>query len=170
MKNKNPLTKEARTIGMNVVDDSDFLSEYCEIGKPVIAGEVAEFLENAASEYHPNQTFVLDIKSDCIDETEKPRYVAAIKNYYDLKLTEVQREIKRKSLIASLFTVIGIIALTIMIILSSNNLGAIWTECIDIFAWVFLWEAVDQFFIERSSLLMKSRRFKRFTEMPVRFI
>ena len=170
MKNKNPLKKEAQTIGMSVADDSDFLSQYCEIGKPVIAGEVAEFLENAASEYHPDQTFTLDIKSDCIDETEKPRYVAAIENYYDLKLAEVNREVRRKSLIAALFAAIGIIALAVMIILSANNLGAIWTECIDIFAWVFLWEAVDQFFIERSGLLLKARRFKRFTEMPIRFI
>lgn len=170
MKIKNPLTRERKTIGMSVSDDADFLSKYSEIGKPVISEEVADFLENAARAFHPDQSFTLDIKSDCIDEAEKPRYQEAIKNHYDLKLSEIERELKRKTFISVFFTAIGVIALAVMFILSALHVGEIWTECVDIFAWVFLWEAVDQFFIERSGLLMKSKRYKNFTEMQVNFI
>ena len=45
-----------------------------------------------------------------------------------------------------------------MFVLSELGAGAVWTECVDIFAWVFLWEAVDQFFIERKGVLLKMKR------------
>ncbi len=65
---------------------------------------------------------------------------------------------------------IGVVALTVMIIFENRFGNAVWTECIDIFAWVFLWEAVDQYFIERNGLLMKSRRLESFVNMEVEYI
>ena len=169
MKRKNPLSKESANLNITVTDDADFLSKYSEADKPVISGEVAEFMENVAKAYHPDQSFNLNIKSACIDETEKPKYKKAFKNYYSAKLEEADRDLKRKTWIAVTFAIIGIVALAIMFILSSLDLNEIWKECIDIFAWVFLWEAVDQFFIERSGLLLKKKRLDNFINMEIIF-
>ncbi len=81
-KNKN---FEQKTIDMTVTDDGNFLSPYSEDGKPVISSEVADFLENAAKAYRPKDTLVVSIHGDCIDDCEKKKYAAAIKNYYTLK-------------------------------------------------------------------------------------
>ncbi len=56
-----------------------------------------------------------------------------------------------------------------MFLLSAKNVGEVWKECIDIFAWVFLWEAVDQFFIERGAIMLRRKRFKNFLEMEVSY-
>ena len=170
MERKNPLSKESANLNITVTDDADFLSKYSEADKPVISGEVAEFMENVAKAYHPDQSFTLNIKSACIDETEKPKYKKAFKNYYSAKREEADRDLKRKTWIAVTFAIIGIVALAIMFILSSLDLNEIWKECIDIFAWVFLWEAVDQFFIERSGILLTCKRYKRFTEAEINFV
>lgn len=52
-----------------------------------------------------------------------------------------------------------------------DRLGAngVWVECVDIFAWVFLWEAVDQFFIERGLLLLKRKRDLAFIRIEINF-
>lgn len=66
MERKNPLSKESANLNITVTDDADFLSKYSEADKPVISGEVAEFVENVAKAYHPDQSFTLNIKSACI--------------------------------------------------------------------------------------------------------
>lgn len=158
---------EVADINVSVSDDSQFLSPLSEIGKPVISSEVAEFLENSAKEYAPPQALRLTISSKCIDEDEKPKYCQAIRNHFSLKLSDTKREIKRKSVLSLVFFVVGIIALAAMLFLRAKNIGDVWTECVDIFAWVFLWEAVDQFFIERSNLILREKRLKNFVEMEI---
>ena len=167
MKKYKPTT---RTINMTVLDDSDFLSPYSEINTPVISGEVAEFLENGANVAHIKDNLELNVYSNCIDSAEMPRYEQAIRNYFSLKLNAEQRELKRNNLVSLIFAIVGVVGLAFMIICDQLlNMQAIWVECIDIFAWVFLWEAVDQFFIERRKLIFNRRRLKSLAEMPISF-
>lgn len=155
---------------LNVSDDSEFLSKYSPVDKPLVSSEVAEFIENSARGFHPKASVKLTIIGSCVDETEKPVYTSAIKYYFSLKHAEVMRDIARKTIISLIFALIGIIALTVMIVYENHFGNAVWTECIDIFAWVFLWEAVDQYFIERNGLLMKMRRLESFVNMEVEYI
>ncbi len=168
-KKKKELWEQEAEITLAVTDDSNFLSPYCPPGEPVISSEVAEYLDNAAKAYHPNQKLKLTISGDCIDESEEKVYKTAIRNYYMLKEAETLRDAARKSMVAFWFTLIGIVSLAAMIVLSNAGLKSIWVECIDIFAWVFIWEAVDQFFIERSGLLLKCRRSHNFVLMKTSF-
>lgn len=168
-KTKNKNFPETAELALNITDDSDFLSKYSPSEKPLISSEVAEFLENSAREFHPKSAVNLIITGSCVDDVEKPVYINAIKNYFCLKHTETERDIRRKTFVSLVFTIIGVVALAFMIIYENMFGNEIWTECIDIFAWVFLWEAVDQFFIERSGLLMRRKRLKNFIEMQVQF-
>lgn len=155
---------------LNVSDDSEFLSKYSPVDKPIVSSEVAEFIENSAREFHPKAPVKLTVIGSCVDETEKPIYTNAIKNYFSLKHSEVKRDIARKTIISLIFALIGIIALVVMIVYENCFGNAVWTECIDIFAWVFLWEAVDQYFIERNGLLMKLRRLESFVNMEIEYV
>ena len=167
MKNGTPFV-EAK-IDMSVNDDSSFLSPYAETGKPIISSEVAGFLENAANAFHPKEKIVLTIHSTCIDENEKTVYDNAIRNYFKLQQNDVNRDMKRKTVIATWFSIVGIVALAFMILIGRLGVNDLWVECVDIFAWVFLWEAVDQFFIERSGLLLKKKRLDNFINMEIIF-
>lgn len=153
---------------MYVGDDDNFLSVYS-LGKPVISQEIAEFIENSAKEFHPNDKLILNIYSNCIDEVEQKIYPEAIKNYFDLQVKDCNFELKRKTFIGAVFSLIGVTALAIMIILSNRDVKELWVECIDIFAWVFLWEAVDQLFIERGAIVRKRKRFVSFCNMEINF-
>ena len=161
------ICKQTAKIDMTVNDDSDFLSPYAETGKPVISSEVAEFLENSANAFHPKEKITLSVHSDCIDDNEKIVYEKAIRNYFSLQL--IDRSMRRKTIIATWFSVVGILALAFMFLISRLGINDLWTECVDIFAWVFLWEAVDQFFIERSGLMLRKKRLDNFIDMKIIF-
>ena len=160
---------ERAVIDMEVDSDEGFTSPYSAAGKPVISSEVADFLENAADAFHPRESLTLNVYGDCIDDGEKARYGAAIRNYFGNKLGDVNRSIVRKSFVALVFTVMGILGLVAMFVLDRLGTNGVWVECVDIFAWVFLWEAVDQFFIERRLLLLKRKRNLAFTQMEINF-
>ena len=160
---------EIACLNLNITDDSEFLSPYSPSEQPIISSDVADFLENSARAFHPRARVNLTITGRCVDESERSVYGDAIKNYFSLKLAETERDIKRKGWISLVFTIIGVVALVFMIVYESFVNNAVWTECVDIFGWVFLWEAVDQFFIERSGLLLKRKRFKNFVNMNIEF-
>lgn len=94
------INEQTAKINMTVNDDSDFLSPYAETGKPVISSEVAEFLENSANAFHPKERITLTVHSNCIDDDEKIVYEKAIRNYFSLQLNEVNRSMRRKTIIA----------------------------------------------------------------------
>lgn len=159
------------TINMTVLDDSDFLSPYSEINTPVISGDVAEFIENCANAAKLKDNFELHVHSDCIDAVKQERYDKAIRNYFSLKLNAEHHDLRRNNILSLVFAIVGILGLAFMIICDQLlDMKQIWVEVIDIFAWVFLWEAVDQFFIERRKLILNRRRLKNFTEMPIIFL
>ena len=157
-------------IRLTIHDDSNVVSPYSEPGKPVIAGELADYLENIASNYLPAQQIAITFYSDCIDDTEQATFDKAVRNYFSFKAAEMRREIAQNTIMSLIFTIIGVVSLTVMFILSAHGLGEVLTECLDIFAWVFLWEAVDQFFIERKALVRKCRRFDNFVNSDISFI
>ena len=139
-------------INMTINNDDDFLSHFCEPGKPLISTELADFIENSANDFHPNEKLSLNIYSNCITDDEK-----------------VIRSLKQKRIIAISFSIVGIIALAFMFICSNMGIKQIWIECINIFAWVFIWEAVDLLFIEQKSLLIRRKRLINFIEMSINY-
>lgn len=157
------------TIDMTVINDDDFLSPYSPTASPVISSDVAEFLENRAERFMPKQTIWLCVHSDCIDENEKIVYDSAIRNHFRLKLDGIKLSLRRNLVVSIIFTIIGILGLAVMLLLDRFFDKAIWTEVVDIFAWVFVWEAVDQFFIERRKLLLERKKYQAFTDMQITY-
>ena len=104
-----------------------------------------------------------------VNDGEKLVYDSAIRNYFRLKADGTQLSLRRNLLVSVIFTVIGIMGLAAMLLLDHFFASAIWTEVVDIFAWVFVWEAVDQFFIERRRLLRDRRKYQAFTQARISF-
>ena len=71
---------------------------------------------------------------------------------------DTERKLKRNLSFSIITLLIGLIALSINIILSSLNTPVIIGNAIDIFGWVFVWEAVDVFFFRRAELKFKQYR------------
>ena len=156
-------------INMTVLNDDDFLSPYSPTETPVIASDVAEFLEQGAVNYLPKQQVQLNVHSNCIDDNEKVIYDKAIRNYFNVTLDEVQKDMQRNLIISVIFTIIGIVGLALMFLLDHFDVNGIWVEVVDIFAWVFVWEAVDQFFIERRKMLLDCRKYKAMANMQINY-
>lgn len=156
-------------VNMTVKDDTDFLSVFSAGNTPVISSEVAEFLENSTHAVLPKEQLTLKIHSDCIDDNEKEEYRRAIKEYYTERYIANKRELKRNSIIALLLALAGVITLAAAFFIEHQTASPIWTEVVDIIAWVFLWEAVDISAFKNRQLRVKRTRYLSFLSMNIEF-
>lgn len=151
--------EEGRVVVKMVVrDDSEFLSAFSESENPVISSDVATFLENRTAAIPPSEQLTLRIHSNCITEQEQIVYNKAISEYYSEQYASNEIELKRNAIISIILGVMGVIVLTLMIALDKLIGDSVWWEVIDIVAWVFIWEAVDLWFIENHVLRLKKIR------------
>ena len=157
-------------INMTVKDDTDFLSVFSIGDTPVISSEVAEFLESSTHSVLPKEQLALRIHSNCIDDNEKEEYRQAIKEYYTERYTANKRELKRNTMIALLLTLAGVVALVAAFLIEHQTANPIWTEVVDIIAWVFLWEAVDISAFKNRGLRLKRFRCLAFMSMKIEYI
>lgn len=157
-------------IHMTVKDDTDFLSVFSENDTPVIREEVAEFIESRTESIPPFESLTLRIHSDCIDDQEKKEYKAAIKEYYTEKYFSNYRELKESKVISHLLLVAGIIVLALAILLQYKANSIIWSEVIDIVAWVLLWEAADISIFKNRSLKWKKKHYLSYISMKIEYL
>lgn len=156
-------------INMTVKDDTDFLSVFSTGDTPVISSEVAEFLENSTQSIRSKEQLTLKIHSDCIDDNEKKEYRRAIKEYYTERYIAGNRELKWNTIIVLLLALAGIIALAIAFLIDHQTANPLWTEVVDIIAWVFLWEAVDISAFKNKELRIKKLRYLSYLSMNIEF-
>ncbi len=153
-------------INMVVKNDDSFLSAYSEHNTPTVSSEVAEFIESSTHYLKPNQPLTLRIHSDAIDEEEMEIYRVAIKEHYLKKYIESKREFRFNITSVLLLVLAGIIALVLSFRVQHN----IWSEVIDIAAWVFLWEAVDIFFFKNRAGNINRKRYISYISMKVEYL
>ena len=159
---------EEYSISMTVNDDSSFLSEFSSNDTPVISRAVAEFIEDSTPSVRQDEVLTLKIKSSCIDNDEKKIYSNAIKEYYMERYIASKKEIKRNYMIAAALAIVGILVLALAIFVGYHS--TIWSEIIDIVAWVFVWEAVYIAFLETRKLKQNNRKYIAYLTMKIKYI
>lgn len=160
--------KEPYRIDMNVSDDSEFLSKFSTSETPVISREVADFIEQSTPTIRKDETLTLRIKSNCIDEKEKEIYPSAVREYYKERYISNKRELMRDYVIAAILALAGILVLALAIFVGHHS--TIWSEVVDIVAWVFIWEAVYIAFLETRKLKLDNRKYIAYISMKVEYI
>ena len=153
-------------VNMTVKDDSEFLSVYSESSAPKISTDVAEFIEHSTQALPPNDNLTLRIYSNCIDDIEKEEYRSAIKEYYTEQYVANEREYKRNRIIIAILASAGILFLALALALHMHD---IWSEVVDIVAWVLLWEAVDIAIFQNRSLKIKKLRCLSYIGMNIEY-
>ena len=153
-------------IDMTVSNGDDFLSVYSTSHTPVISTDVAAFIENSGHSISVRESIALHIHSNCIDDGEKMEYASAMKEYYAEKYVASRKELRLNRIIALLLLIAGVLVLTFAFHIEHH----LWSEVIDIAAWVLLWEAVDIWAFKNRELVLLSKRYLAFMNMKVEYL
>ncbi|MCD7728484.1 MAG: hypothetical protein LUI60_01040 [Clostridia bacterium] len=157
-------------VELTVRDDNDFLSPYSSGTRSVINGDVAEFIEASVMPLNANDLVRLEIYSDEITQDEQKVYTAAIHDYYAEHVEDTLTERRRLLKIAIYMAVVGVLALAIAVTLFALDANEVFTDIVEIFAWVFLWETIDILCFQRSLLRIKQKRYLALADCPIDFL
>lgn len=157
-------------IRMTVKNDDQFVSPYSIRGCSVLSEEVKGFLDTAAAHMPLKNALHIEISGDTIDGGEREEYAAAVKNSYRVKVLESDRGLRRNAALALVMTLLAAAILALYVCLELYNAGYVLLELIDITAWVFMWEAVDLFFLQRPVLKAEQVRACRLFDAELSFI
>ena len=135
-----------------------------------ISPAFAEFLDGQTSALRPKDPILLRIHSDCIDEEEKKTYEGALREHALRRYRAASREMKKNAAIAAVMFAVGVLGLVATVLCKLFADNPVFSEILDIFAWVFVWEAVDLFFLQRAALRASLSRALRLYDAKIQFL
>lgn len=98
-------------------------------------------------------------KAPTVDEVAEAK--RTFMNYYDKEISENNISLKRMYIRSSILLLVGLIFILTLSFLQSHNVSYILTALMEVSAWVFTWEFIDNFVFKISAeRLRKARNIK----------
>lgn len=137
-------------ISINAPKQEQIFSEYDYDNGEDLNQELSDFVINKAKFVPTNKEIKLKLYTEKI--ADKGNIENAIKNNFKKKYIETQNEIKKNTLFAFAMFIVGLFSLAILLLMHRFFYNVYTEVILEIVTWVFIWEAVDAFFLKRLSL------------------
>ena len=159
LKNKNDNFEDIETINIKAESKAAIFSDYNYDSNEVLNSNLEEFLIEKVKNIPPKVNLRVKIfTDDCVDENEVK---VAYKNKFKGDFEELEQELKRNMLFAFTMLILGVLFMGFLILEMYFLNNYILSTILEIAVWVFVWEAVDSFFLERSSIRRKRYQLAR---------
>ena len=159
LKNKNDNYEDIETINIKAESKAAIFSDYNYDSNEVLNSNLEEFLVEKVKNIPPKVNLRVKIfTDDCVDENEVK---VAYKNKFKGDFEELEQELKRNMLFAFTMLILGVLFMGFLILEMYFLNNYILSTILEIAVWVFVWEAVDSFFLERSSIRRKRYQMAR---------
>lgn len=142
----------------------DVFSYYDLEGENVLDNEFDEFLSAKADAIPLKQELALHFHVKNATETKREEIDRAIKNNYKRELRALNRKLHRNAMFSLYMVIMFAISVAIYFPLVIFDVHFLAQLLFEIVAWVFMWEAVDQWFLHRREIkheMLKKYRFIR---------
>lgn len=151
--------KKGRSVlKINVSDFHCILSEFNDDGQEIISSEMADFVNNLVKSVPIEKDIVLDIKCGDYSEDKEKRYKKAIVNYYVNEFADKDAKLKNNAILSLVLFGIGVIGFIALYLLRVFDTYWLIQDIVEVASWVFLWETVDVFVLNRGVLKWKQKR------------
>lgn len=129
------------------IDNRDQLFSAYSYSGDKLNGEFSNYLFDKAKDAPIKEKIKIRIHTTI--DLDPDEVQQSIKSHCKSTYAEYKKQAKRVVLISTIMTILGIIALTALILINHFTDNIYITSIIEIAAWVFIWEAVDFFFLQR---------------------
>lgn len=130
----------------------DIFSYYDLDGENVLDNEFVEFLETKADAVPLKQELAIHFHVQNPTEEKREEIERAVKNHYKREIKALNRKLHRISMFSLYLLLMSLVFLAIYIPLELLEVHFVLIYVFDIATWVFIWEAVDQWFIHRREI------------------
>ena len=159
LKLKDKSFNEIETINIKIKSEEELYSGYNYDRNEVLNPALGDFLLEKAESLPAKSKLRLKFFSDV--NIKEHELFSAIKNKFKGEFENYQRKLKKTALFSLVVLILGILFLGLFILEEMFFQTPILSIILEIVSWVFIWEAVDAFFLQRSSLKEKRLQMAR---------
>lgn len=127
--------------------------------------ELSDFLIEKTKPVSQKQEIQLNMHTG--SDLNKYEVQGTIYKHFDDEYKEVKRELKRNSIFVVSMVVLGIISLTLLVLAYKYFSNFYFDMFLEIASWVFVWEAIDSFFLRRPSIKRRCLQMKKLSQAKV---
>lgn len=150
---KNAQDDDTFCMDIKVENSNQIFSKFNYDNEDTLNPEFCEHLLTNAKLMPPMADIKIKIHSN---ENIDPKKVStAIKSHFTRDYAETKNSLAKNNISSLISLLLGILSLAILIIFYNSFDNFYVTTIIEIIAWVFVWEAADRFFYDRSRIKQK---------------
>ena len=136
-------------------------------GENVLDKEFDEFLDAKADAIPLSEELALHFHVKNATETKRKEIERAVKSNYKREIKAINRKIHRCTVFTIYMAIMGLFWFGIWTTCKLLNAYFVVTDFINIVAWVFIWEAVHNYFMERRELKLERLKKYRFVRSDI---
>lgn len=159
LKSRDKSFNDIETINVKVKHEEEIYSGYNYDRNEVLNPALSDFLVEKAESLHKRSKLRIKIFSDF--SLEEHELFSAIKNKFKGEFESYERKLKQTAIFSLVVLILGILFLGIFVLEEMFFHNVVLSIILEIASWVFIWEAVDSFFLERMASKEKRRQMAR---------
>ena len=166
--NNHNIDVEYNTINIKADTKEQIISKFSYDEYDKLNKELSEFVLDKTKTMPLNKDFKLNFYVN--SPIEKNEVQITLQNHFREEYMEVKHELKRANIISLIMLILGIISLTALVVAHRFFDYFYFTTILEISSWVFVWEAVDIFFLQRSKIRRQCLLFKKLYSATIEII
>lgn len=168
LKSRDKSFNDIETINVKVKHEEEIYSGYNYDRNEVLNPALNDFLVEKAESLHNRSKLRIKIFSDF--PLEEHELFSAIKNKFKGEFESYERKLKQTAIFSLVVLILGILFLGIFVLEEIFFHNVVLSIILEIASWVFIWEAVDSFFLERIALKEKRRQMARLYDAEIEVV
>ena len=168
LKSRDKSFNDIETINAKVKHEEEIYSGYNYDRNEVLNPAFSDFLVEKAESLHKRSKLRIKIFSDF--SLEEHELFSAIKNKFKGEFESYERKLKQTAIFSLVVLILGILFLGIFVLEEMFFHNVVLSIILEIASWVFIWEAVDSFFLERMTLKEKWRQMARLYDAEIEVV
>ena len=150
LKNKSADYDDITTINIKAEDKKAIFSEYNYDSNEILNSNLSDFIMEKERDIPLKSQIRVKIFTN--DDVNEKEVEMAYRNKFKNEFQEQEQELKKNLLFALIMLVLGVLFMGFLILELYLLNDFIFSTVLEIAAWVFIWEAVDSFFLRRSEM------------------
>ena len=131
----------------------DVYSAYCYKGGDTLSSELVGYLKKKATAVPLDYDLTIKFHVKKASEEKRLDIQSAVKENYVNDIRAIDEKLVKTTIFSMWFILIGIV-FTLAYLLTLDVIPEAVSYIVDILAWLFLWEGIDAFFLDRRGLLI----------------
>lgn len=167
-KNKSNINAEYEIVNININNAEQVISKYSYDENDKLNKDLSEFILDKTKLIPATKNIQLNFHTQ--SNIEKSEIKTTLQNHFREEYLEVKDELKKRNIFALIMLLFGTITLSILFLTYNIFNNAYLETILEITTWVFVWEAVDSFFLQRARIKSKCLRMKNLYHAKVEVI